>query len=111
VSWFGYPYAGVTGAHAAIECLADAGEDEHGYDPDPSKAATATTLIVPVANEAKLEVPPYSKCIRLGASRMRNMRAGTPATTAFAGTSRVTTAFVPITALSPTVTPRRMHAP
>jgi hypothetical protein len=53
----------------------------------------------------------YSKRIRVGASRMRNTRAGTPATTALAGTSRVTTALVPITALSPTVTPRRMQAP
>ncbi len=53
----------------------------------------------------------YSKRIRFGSSRMRRIRAGTPATTAFAGTSRVTTAFVPITALSPTVTPRRMQAP
>ena len=53
----------------------------------------------------------YSKRIRFGSSRMRSTRAGTPATTAFAGTSRVTTAFVPITALSPTVTPRRMQAP
>ena len=44
-------------------------------------------------------------------ARVIRMRAGTPATTAFAGTSRVTTAFVPITALSPTVTPRRMQAP
>ena len=46
-----------------------------------------------------------------GASRMRRMRAGAPAATALAGTSLVTTVFVPITALSPTVTPRRMHAP
>ena len=35
------------------------------------------------------------------------IRAGTPPTTAFAGTSRATTAFVPMTELSPTVTPRR----
>jgi len=53
----------------------------------------------------------YSKRMLVGASRMRNTRAGTPATTALAGTSRVTTALVPITALSPTVTPRRMQAP
>jgi hypothetical protein len=53
----------------------------------------------------------YPNCIRVGASRILRMRAGTPATTAFGGTSRVTTAFVPITALSPTVTPRRMQAP
>src|SRR5215204_2606019 len=56
-------------------------------------------------------LPNYSNRMRLGASRMRNTRAGTPATTAFAGTSRVSTALVPITALSPTVTPRRMQAP
>ena len=42
---------------------------------------------------------------------MRSTRAGTPATTAFAGTSPVTTLVVPMTALSPTVTPRRKHAP
>ena len=42
---------------------------------------------------------------------MRTTRAGTPAITAFAGTSRVTTALVPMMALSPTVTPRRMQAP
>ena len=56
-------------------------------------------------------LPNYSKRMRDGASRMRSRRAGTPATTAFAGTSRVTTAFVPTTALSPIVTPRRMQAP
>ncbi len=33
------------------------------------------------------------------------------ATTAFAGTSRVTTAPAPTIALSPTLTPRRMYAP
>ena len=38
-------------------------------------------------------------------------RAGAPATTALAGTSLVTTVFVPTMQLSPTVTPRRMHAP
>ena len=47
----------------------------------------------------------------LGASRMRSTLAGTPPTTAFAGTSAVTTALVPMTALSPTRTPRRMQAP
>src|SRR5207237_44961 len=35
----------------------------------------------------------------------------TPATTAFSGTSLVTTVLVPITALSPTVAPRSTHAP
>ena len=34
-----------------------------------------------------------------------------PAATALAGTSLVTTVLVPITQLSPIVTPRRMHAP
>jgi hypothetical protein len=52
-----------------------------------------------------------SNRIRCGASRILIRRAGTPPTTALAGTSCVTTALVPITALSPTVTPRRMHAP
>jgi hypothetical protein len=60
---------------------------------------------VPAASAA------YSQRSVFGSSRMRITRAGTPATTAFAGTSRVTTALVPITALSPTVTPRRMQAP
>ena len=47
----------------------------------------------------------------LGASRMRITFAGTPPTTALAGTSLVTTALVPMIALSPTRTPRRMQAP
>ena len=38
-------------------------------------------------------------------------RAGTPPTTALAGTSRVTTAFVPTMLLSPMLTPRRTQAP
>ena len=46
-----------------------------------------------------------------GASRIRSTRAGAPAATALAGTSFVTTVFVPMIALSPTVAPRRMHAP
>ena len=37
--------------------------------------------------------------------------AGTPPTTALAGTSLVTTAFVPTIELSPTRTPRRTQAP
>ena len=45
-----------------------------------------------------------------GASRMRMMRAGAPATTAFAGTSWVTTALAPMIELSPTRTPTRTHA-
>ena len=46
-----------------------------------------------------------------GASRIRITRAGMPATTAFAGTSLVTTELVPTIELSPTRTPRRMQAP
>ncbi len=57
------------------------------------------------------EMPRYSQRIARGVSRMRITRAGTPATTAFAGTSLVTTELVPMTLLSPTLTPRRMHAP
>jgi hypothetical protein len=53
----------------------------------------------------------YSKRMRVGLSRIRTTRAGTPATTALAGTSRVTTALVPTIALSPMVTPRSTHAP
>src|SRR5918996_23194 len=45
-----------------------------------------------------------------GASRMRMIRAGTPPTTAFAGTFLVTTALAPTIELSPTCTPRRMQA-
>ena len=63
------------------------------------------------ANAASVPARPYSYRIRPGASRIRISRAGTPPTTAFAGTSFVTTALVPITALSPTAQPRRMHAP
>ncbi len=48
---------------------------------------------------------------RSGASRMRSTLAGTPPTTAFAGTSLVTTELVPMIALSPTVTPRSTQAP
>ena len=48
---------------------------------------------------------------RSGASRIRSVRAGAPATTALSGTSLVTTVFVPTMQLSPTVTPRRMQAP
>ena len=43
-----------------------------------------------------------------GASRIRRTRAGTPPTTALAGTSLVTTELVPTTELSPTLTPRRI---
>ena len=46
-----------------------------------------------------------------GASRMRSSLAGTPPTTAFAGTSLVRTEFVPTIELSPTLTPRRTQAP
>ena len=46
-----------------------------------------------------------------GVSRIRITRAGTPATTALSGTSVVRTELVPITALSPTLTPRRTQAP
>ncbi len=53
----------------------------------------------------------HSHRSRSGASRIRSRRAGAPATTALAGTSFVTTVFVPTMQLSPTVTPRRMHAP
>jgi len=53
----------------------------------------------------------HSQRIARGASRMRITLAGTPPTTAFAGTSLVTTELVPMTLLSPTLTPRRMHAP
>ncbi len=42
---------------------------------------------------------------------MRITFAGIPPTTAFAGTSAVTTALVPTIALSPTWTPRRTQAP
>ena len=46
-----------------------------------------------------------------GSSRIRRMRAGWPALTELAGRSLVTTELVPTTELSPTVAPRRMHAP
>jgi hypothetical protein len=48
--------------------------------------------------------------MRLG-TRLRMIRAGMPPTTAFSGTSQVTTALVPTIALSPIVTPRSTHAP
>jgi hypothetical protein len=46
-----------------------------------------------------------------GARRIRMSFAGMPPTTAFAGTSAVTTELVPITELSPTRTPRSTQAP
>ena len=46
-----------------------------------------------------------------GASRIRITFAGTPPTTALAGTSLVTTELVPTIELSPTRTPRRKQAP
>ena len=55
--------------------------------------------------------PGRASAARSGASRMRMIRAGTPATTALAGTSLVTTELVPTIELSPTRTPRRMQAP
>ncbi len=54
---------------------------------------------------------PYSQRKVCGVSRIRITRAGTPPTTAFAGTSLVTTAFVPTIALSPTLAPRSTQAP
>jgi hypothetical protein len=42
---------------------------------------------------------------------MRSTFAGTPATTAFAGTSLVTTELVPRIELSPTLTPRSTQTP
>ena len=42
---------------------------------------------------------------------MRITRAGEPAITALAGIGLVRTELVPMMALSPTLTPRRMHAP
>ena len=45
------------------------------------------------------------------AARIRSALAGMPAATALSGMSAVTTELVPTTALSPTVTPRRMQAP
>jgi ribosomal-protein-alanine N-acetyltransferase len=53
----------------------------------------------------------YSQRSDSGSGRMRSTRAGAPATTALSGTSLVTTVEVPMIALSPTVTPRRMQAP
>ena len=50
------------------------------------------------------DLTPSAAC--RGVSRMRITRAGTPATTALAGTSVVSTALVPMMAFSPTVTPR-----
>ncbi len=46
-----------------------------------------------------------------GRSRIRITFAGIPPTTALSGTSHVTTELVPITELSPTVTPRSTQAP
>ena len=53
----------------------------------------------------------YSQRMICGASRMRMTRTGTPAATAFEGTSLLTTVDVPSTLLSPTVTPRRIATP
>ena len=48
------------------------------------------------ARPPRVEADHYSQRSVRGASRMRMTRAGTPATTALAGTSLVTTAFVPM---------------
>jgi len=61
--------------------------------------------------EAEIMPGGYSQRNVCGASRIRNSRAGAPATTAFSGTSAVITELVPMIALSPTVTPRRRQAP
>ena len=54
---------------------------------------------------------PHSQRNVRGVSRIRITCAGTPATTAFAGTSVVSTELVPTIAFSPTATPRSTHAP
>ena len=53
----------------------------------------------------------YSQRMTCGALRIRMTRTGTPAATAFAGTSFETIVDVPSTLLSPTVTPRRIATP
>jgi len=78
----------------------------------PAPAAGARPRPTREAPRPTREAPrPQRQRSRRGASRMRISRAGTPPTTALAGTSAATTAFVPTTLLSPTVTPRRMQAP
>ena len=72
----------------------------------------ATHPLTPALDESLARSALYgAQCSVCGASRIRSTRAGTPPTTASAGTSFVTTVLVPITALSPTVTPRRKQAP
>src|SRR4026208_2494292 len=66
-----------------------------------------------VANQvwAPVPVPDYANGDHRASCERGCRRAGTPATTASAGTSRVTTAPAPTTARSPIVTPHMMTAP
>jgi hypothetical protein len=73
--------------------------------------ASATCNFTVSPQSAPTRTDHYSQRNVRGASRIRMIRAGMPAATALSGMSRVTTAFVPITALSPIVTPRSTHAP
>src|SRR3954453_11275364 len=82
-------------ALVAVAALGD--RDRHG------RVAVERELVVGVGGHDQRRLR--------GASRIRRIRAGTPATTALSGTSRLTTAYVPTTVLSPTVTPRTKQAP
>ena len=73
--------------------------------------ALALWPLVPERALQAVAVPQSAQPKLRGRSRLRISLAGTPPTTASSGTSVVTTALVPTTALSPTVTPRRMQAP
>ena len=106
-------------AQLHADALAGAIRDPDGAPRAARSRAVAQRLVVSGAsrNPAIEAAAPRRRRLRQpqrnvrGASRIRISRAGAPPTTALAGTSVVTTELVPITALSPTVTPRRTQAP
>ena len=79
--------------------------------PEAGRTRMAAKLLARAAPRPGPNCALASSGAAAGASRMRSTRAGAPATTALSATSFVTTVFVPDQQLSPTVTPRRMHAP
>ena len=79
--------------------------------PAPPRPAPPRPAPPPPGNRPPPPDGPYPHRNVFGAWRIRIRRAGAPPTTAFAGTSQVTTELVPITELSPTCTPRSTQAP
>ena len=81
--------------------------------PRPGRAGPAAAAAAVAARDATASAgtPVQPQRNVRGASRMRMSLAGIPPTTALLGTLAVTTELVPMTALSPTRTPRSRQAP